>query len=390
MSNCAPADSQSATLANGQWTIKASWESCTLNVTAPAQATADLYGVEPVQDCTQNATQDPRFQPVVFWFLSAQSGGLSMTFCQPSSKAYNVLAEADLASGVLGDVIVMNDNVAPNNFTSAPFSGQTLNGVYFPQTNDRFANARAIAIQTALPDAIYRTTRSYPGGLAGIIAENNGAELNDLTNKTYTQFLAFAAQQTYFFDDFNTINSSLRNWEFRLWVYPLAAHSYAAALALIGVLGAWVHLMHLRARRNVYLSCDPATMAGTLSMTSESGFPRMLKAGDNDADMARSLKGLKFGISRRTWQVVAEGEEEGTLHFGADSGAAGQFREVRFGSLGSSTGTPGVYSQGFPTPGSARTVFDVEDRQGLVEGAAPFGRKESNVDPFATPGHPST
>ncbi|KAG9036372.1 hypothetical protein FS837_001697 [Tulasnella sp. UAMH 9824] len=127
-------------------------------------------------------------------------------------------------------------------------------------------------------------------------------------------------------------------------------------------------------------------MAGTLSMTSESGFPRLLKAGESDASMAKTLKGLRFGISRRTWQVVAEGEEEGTLSFGIGSGGAGQPREVRFGSLASSTGTPGPYSDAFPTPGSTRTVFDAGDQQGLLAGAAPFGRRESNVDPFTTPG----
>ncbi|KIO32619.1 hypothetical protein M407DRAFT_18385 [Tulasnella calospora MUT 4182] len=386
MANCGAAASQSATLANGQWSLQATWQSCTITMTSPAQGDQDLFGVEPVPSCTQNQQQNPSFQPVLFWFLSGQTQGLSMTFCQPSSKAYNVLAEADLATGLLTDVVVVDENVAQNNFTGPPFNGQVLNGVYFGQTNDRFVNARATAIQTAIPDAIHRATNSFPGGLGGMIAQNNGAELTDLTNKTYTQFLSFAAQQSYFFDDLKTINSSLRNWELRLWVYPIAAHSYAAALVLIGLLAAWVHIKHISARRNVWLSCDPSTMAATLSMTSESGFPKLLKAGDDDAAMGRSLKGLRFGISRRTWQVVAEGEEEGTLSFGIGSGGAGQTRDARFGSLGSSVGTPGPYSDAFPTPGSTRTVFDAGDQQGLLAGAAPYGRRESQVDPFTTPG----
>ncbi|KAG8935171.1 hypothetical protein FRC01_007404 [Tulasnella sp. 417] len=378
MSNCGPAFSQSATLANGQWTLQATWHSCTISLTTPAQGSEDLFGVEPVPSCTENQQQSPSFQPVLFWFLSGDTQGLSMTFCQPSGIAYNVLAEADLSTGLLTSVSVVDNNVAQNNFTGPPFNGQVLNGVYFGQTNDRFVNARSVAVQTALPDAIYRATRGFPGGLGAMIAQDNGADLTDLTNKTYTQFLSFAAQQSYFFDSVTTINSSQRNWELRLWVYPIAAHSFAAALVLIGLIAAWVHTMHMKARRNVYLSCDPSTMAATLSMTSESGFPRLLKAGDEDAAMGRSLKGLRFGISRRTWQVVAEGEEEGTLSFGIGSAGAGQTRDVRLSSLGSSMGTP--------TPGSTQTVFDAGDHQGLLAGAAPYGRRESHVDPFTTPG----
>ncbi|KAG9015999.1 hypothetical protein FRB90_003890 [Tulasnella sp. 427] len=374
-SNCAPAGTQTASVANGQWTISAAWESCTLNLTTAAQSGGDLFGVQPVPACTKNQQQNPSLQPVMFWFLSGQTKALSSIFCQPSSKAFNVLAEASLATGLLGAVTVVDENVASNNFTGAPSNGQTLNGVYFPPANDRFIDARATAIQTALPGAIYRATRRYPGGLAGILAQNNGAELTALTDKTYMQFLSFAAQQSYFFDNLTVIDSSLRNWELRLWVYPAAAHSYSAALILIGLLGVWVHVSHMRARRNVFLSCDPATMAATLSMTSESGFPRVLKAGDTTEDMEKSLKGLRFGISKRTWQIVAEGEEEGTLHFG--SNGAGEFMEVRFGSLGS----PDPNSPAFPTPGSAMTVFDIGDKNGLLEVPVPHGRRESQVDP---------
>lgn len=55
-------------------------------------------------------------------------------------------------------------------------------------------------------------------------------------------------------------------------------------------------------------------MAATLSMTSEASFPKLLKAGDNEKDMARALRGMTFSISRRTWQVVADGEEDGAQY----------------------------------------------------------------------------
>lgn len=55
----------------------------------------------------------------------------------------------------------------------------------------QLAKARAVAIQTALPDAIYRATRSYPGGMAAMIANDNGAALTALTNQTYVSPLPY-------------------------------------------------------------------------------------------------------------------------------------------------------------------------------------------------------
>lgn len=93
---------------------------------------------------------------------------------------------------------------------------------------------------------------------------------------------------------------------------PVAAHSFSAGLVLIAVLALMVHFAHARARRDTWLSADPATIAFALSMTSHSKFPTLLNAGDTDDVLSQKLKHMKFGISRRTWQVVAEdGEEEG-------------------------------------------------------------------------------
>lgn len=46
-------------------------------------------------------------------------------------------------------------------------------------------------------------------------------------------------------------------------------------------------------------------------MTSHSKFPRLLHAGMDEDDLYNALKGMTFGISRRTWQVIARGEETG-------------------------------------------------------------------------------
>lgn len=81
-------------------------------------------------------------------------------------------------------------------------------------------------------------------------------------------------------------------------------------------------MLHHRARKDVHLSCDPQVMGATLSMTSDSNWYKVLQAGDTEADIKKKLNGMKFGISRRTWQVVEESEEARALNIpGVGSGS---------------------------------------------------------------------
>ncbi|KAG8904573.1 hypothetical protein FRB99_001536 [Tulasnella sp. 403] len=314
LSGCGSAVSTTTSQTASGFSLTGAWRTCNVAFQLPATG-ADQYGIEPVSLCQGDLANLPlQFQPVVFWFLSESTKTTGMTFCQPTSKAYNVLAHADLGSGLLTKIDIVDANVAPNNFTGAPQNGQTFNGATFDTTNaPPLVKARGLAIQTALPDAIYRATRSYPGGLPAMIAQNNGQPLTDLTNHTYTQFLSIAAQSTYFFDTIAPIQSQIINWEIRLWIYPIAAHAFAAALVVIAIIALVVHMQHAKARRDVFLSADPGTIGATLSMTSESQFYKTLRAGDDEDAMERKFKGMTFGISRRTWQIVAEGQEEGCI-----------------------------------------------------------------------------
>lgn len=64
-------------------------------------------------------------------------------------------------------------------------------------------------------------------------------------------------------------------------------------------------------------------MGATLSMTSDSSWYRVLQAGDTEDDIKRKLKGMTFGISRRTWQVVEEGEEARAISGRGGGGGGG-------------------------------------------------------------------
>lgn len=198
-------------------------------------------------------------------------------------------------------------------------------------------------------------------------------------HSTQTQFLSTAAKQAYFVPIAQPLSDAyLINWELRLCVYPIAAHSYCAALLLMATVLAFVHFAHARARRDVHISSDPTTIAGTLSMTSESAFPKLLQAGDTEDDIKRKLRGMTFGISRRTWQVVAEGEEEGAYPFAGGIGQGGADRERRESNSSTykdpsyGTGTP--YS--FPGGAESRASFTTLDPSTYSAGAKP-------VDPWS-------
>lgn len=86
---------------------------------------------------------------------------------------------------------------------------------------------------------------------------------------------------------------------------------FQAHLIAIAVLAALVHWYHRKARKGVYLSTDPGIIAAAVSMTSDAAWTKMLRPGDDEKAIARKLHGKRFGISRRTWQIVAQDDEEG-------------------------------------------------------------------------------
>jgi len=259
---------------------------------------------------------------VLFWFYSYQLNNASVVFCTPTIQLWNVVAQIDLTTGLIMGVTLVDQNVAPNNISSPPFNGKAFNGIVFNTTGlDSFGQARALSTQAGLPFAINEAAGAM-GGAAAVIQSEFG--FTNITEKIYTRFLALAAKDTFFIKDPNTISSTLVSYEIRLWVYPLDAHLLAAALLAIAALGALVHYSHARARANTYLSCDTSTIAGVLSMTSHSKFPTLLHAGMDEDDLHRALRAMRFHISPRTWQIVAQGEEaseERNLPYEATSGS---------------------------------------------------------------------
>ncbi|KAG8903926.1 Rho GTPase [Tulasnella sp. 403] len=310
-SNCQPTDTAlfyiNDNASGGTISFSATWDNCTINFNTTDED-ADQYGVLPVTGCPNHQEPDP-LKPVLFWFFIWQSNKVQMNVCQPNMTFWNVTAQADITTGMIVNVTLDSPNVSSNNVTGPPINGIPLNGISFNTTGqDQYVRARALSVESGVPEAIYQAAQNYPGGVKAVIAQDNG--FLNFTQSVYTQFLTLAAKSTYFVPTGEPIMSTMESWEVRLWVYPIAAHAFAGALLFIAILALLVHAFHMRARRRVYLSCAPSTIAGVLSMTSSSRFPAFLHAGMDEEELEYALRNMNFGISKRTWQVVAEGEED--------------------------------------------------------------------------------
>lgn len=77
-------------------------------------------------------------------------------------------------------------------------------------------------------------------------------------------------------------------------------------MIIIGIVGVVVHYLHRRARRKLWLTSPPGSIAAIVSLTSRSGFGELLLPYDDERRMQDNLAGLTFCLDQRTGAVVAE------------------------------------------------------------------------------------
>jgi hypothetical protein len=307
LSGCQNPDTQQIvdsdhSIANSNLTILGSWSGCNVSFQVP-DTESDQFGVQWLSNC-QQFPLPPEYLPVLFWFYSFQAKQSAMVFCQPELSLWNMNAGLDMHTGLIDNVTLIDQNVTHSNLTGLP----SFNVITFNTTGaDNYVLARQTSIQTAVPFAIYKGAEDKPGGVPAVIQQPDG--FLNITIAVYTRYLAMAAKNVYFVGTQDIINGNIETYEVRLWVYPLDAHVFAGCLLFIAIVAAINHFFHIRARRNVYVSCDASTIAGALSMTSRSNFPKLLHAGMDEDELHRVLKGMRFGISPTTWQIVAAEDE---------------------------------------------------------------------------------
>ncbi|KAG8929519.1 hypothetical protein FRC01_004216 [Tulasnella sp. 417] len=306
---CEPADTislNSAVAIGSNMTITGTWDGCTITFSANHTGN-DGYGVLPLTDCNTHTEAAP-FRPVLFWMYSAELDKADLTFCQPKIDLWNVVAEASLVTGDITNVTLIDQNLPANNISGSPLNGVPFNGIEFDVAGENiYVKSRALSIQTGVAGAVYRGADQYGG--ASVVMQSDHGYLN-ITENVYTRFLALVAKSTYFNDVGTTIQATMTGYDVRLAVYPLAAHAFAGALTFIAVLATINHFFHCRERSQARLACAPTTIAGIVSTASYSKFAAALQGGMNANEIKGALAGRTFGISRRTWQIEATGDED--------------------------------------------------------------------------------
>jgi len=314
------------------WTITASLPDhgpgCTASQSIDSTAAASQYGVEPVPGCVPQsaggAPPDKPFAPVLFWFFnSPQNSGTpvaSVVFCSPSIVAYNVVAAVDGATGLLDSVNATGRvDISSNNVTGGGFAGKAFNGVSFDTTDfnltDSFVRARALAVQSGIPGAIFRLASdpAQGGGLNTVFANSTG--FLALTEKIYTQYLSVVALSNYFVAMDAPVAARITLWPNRLWINGKSAHMLTAILILVAISGTAVHIIHRRQRKRLYLASRPGSMAHYMSLLSHPEFAALL-ANKGDANlgsvapldsartMRRKLEGVRFMLDEHTGGLV--------------------------------------------------------------------------------------
>ena len=179
--------------------------------------------------------------------------------------------------------------------------------LFFSPPPDRFADARGVAVNAALPNAIHKDAAMNPRGMASSLRDISG-QLNRV-KKIYTQYLTIAAKSNFFIPTSTTVNPVIETWIPRIWMDRLATHVLATLLIFVALAMATLQYVHRKDRNQLFLAGPPGSIASDVSMTSSAKFGLLLNAGDTEEDLERKLHGMRFGIEHSTGQIIVERED---------------------------------------------------------------------------------
>ncbi|KAG2354930.1 hypothetical protein BDR07DRAFT_1304682 [Suillus spraguei] len=266
----------------------------------------DQFSVTAASTCA-TSNQDQNFQPVIFWYYHLSDNGDALgtaVFCQPSIAISIVTTTMDLNDGSMGDCTIVEPFDDANNVTGDPLNGEVYNGLIFDASNNSYIAARALAINSGIPGAIYSFASQQPDGPESVFDDPYG--FVNATKDIYTQYLSLAAQTIYFLPDNTTISAQLTSNVPRLFIEALPAYLLSLLFISVGIISIIIHILHKRSRRNLWLTSPPGSIAAIVSLTSRSGFGDLLLPYDDVSRMRNNLTGLTFRLDKRTGAIVAE------------------------------------------------------------------------------------
>jgi len=293
-------------------------DGCTSIASFNPNSTEQQYGSSPgiATTCNLPSNTSSQFLPVMFWFFRQQTdNGQSSpqgqaVICRPTIQVQNVLSRVFMTNGTVDsvDLEVNNNYTGQNNVTGGFLNGQAFNGVLLSDLagNNTFIQARATAIRSGIPGAMFRLASQSEEGL-GFYFSNPDGFLN-LANTIYTQHLSVSAKSIYFvpFDDL--VGVTMKQLVNKIVVDELAAIVLSVLLIGTGVIGILIHWLHLRMRRHakLHLTSQPGSIATSVALTAHSGFGTLLLPYDDTETMRQKLKGMRFSLDARTGAIVAD------------------------------------------------------------------------------------
>jgi len=87
----------------------------------------------------------------------------------------------------------------------------------------------------------------------------------------------------------------------------LSVHVLTAALFIISICGAIVHVLHQADRRELRLVLEPGTIASATYFSGETDMGAIFDGQENEKDIITALKGKSFRIDQRTNKIVMDG-----------------------------------------------------------------------------------
>ncbi|KAL4247888.1 hypothetical protein ABKN59_007467 [Abortiporus biennis] len=320
--NCAtPTSLTLSTLDNQNYTITASTsDGCFKSFVSFNPNSADQqYGSSPgvPVSCGIDPTTPEQFLPVLFWFFHTEDDGAGKAqpkaagvICKPQIDLFNIVAKIDLTNGNLTDVQIVNNYTTPTNVSGDPLNGRAFNGVLLDQLagNNAFVQARATAIRSGIPGAIFRfASTSLAGTTLNQLFDSPDGFLS-LTDRIYTQHLSVSAKSVYFVPSMDIVTAQKTALIERLVMDPLAGHALSVLLVCIGLIGFAIHIIHLLKRRGsrLHLTSQPGSIASSVALTAGSGLSDILKPWDDPDSMKKKLNGMRFGLDEVSGGIIVE------------------------------------------------------------------------------------
>jgi hypothetical protein len=89
-------------------------------------------------------------------------------------------------------------------------------------------------------------------------------------------------------------------------IRSLPTHLFASLCVLVAGVTFMLHSLHVRQRRDIYLTHMPGSIGSAVALTSHSGFGQLLMPYDDRAACSRALAPLRFCLDRRTGAIVVD------------------------------------------------------------------------------------